>query len=58
MKGHPITIGQILADLVASCNGKIVEILTEKNPSFSQEINFQMGRRNDLISQEPIMIQR
>jgi hypothetical protein len=29
VKGHPITIGQILADFVASCNCKIVEILTE-----------------------------
>jgi hypothetical protein len=29
VKGHPITIGQILADIVASCNGKIVEILTQ-----------------------------
>jgi hypothetical protein len=29
VKGQPITIGQILADFVASCNGKIVEILTQ-----------------------------
>jgi hypothetical protein len=30
VKEHPITIGQILADFVASCsNGKIVEILTQ-----------------------------
>jgi plasmid maintenance system antidote protein VapI len=29
VKGHPITIGQILADFVASCNGKIVETLTQ-----------------------------
>jgi hypothetical protein len=29
VKGHAITIGQILADFVASCNGKIVEILTQ-----------------------------
>jgi hypothetical protein len=29
VKGHPITIGQILADFVVSCNGKIVEILTQ-----------------------------
>jgi hypothetical protein len=29
VKGHPITTGQILADFVASCNGKIVEILTQ-----------------------------
>jgi hypothetical protein len=29
VKGHPITFGQILADFVASCNGKIVEILTQ-----------------------------
>jgi hypothetical protein len=29
VKGHPITIGQILADFVASCNGKIVEIPTQ-----------------------------
>jgi hypothetical protein len=28
VKGHPITIGQIFEDFVASCNGKIVEILT------------------------------
>jgi hypothetical protein len=29
-KGHPITIGQILADFVASCKGKIiVEIMTQ-----------------------------
>jgi hypothetical protein len=42
----------MLADFVALC--KIVEIPT--NPSFSQE-TFQMGRRNELISQEPIMIQ-
>jgi hypothetical protein len=30
----------------------------ETNPSFSQERTFQTGRRNELISQEPIMIQR
>jgi hypothetical protein len=29
VKGHPITIGQILADFDASRNGKIVEILTQ-----------------------------
>jgi hypothetical protein len=29
VKGHPITIGQILADFVPSCNGKIVEILKQ-----------------------------
>jgi hypothetical protein len=29
VKGHPFTIGQIIADFVASCNGKIVEILTQ-----------------------------
>jgi hypothetical protein len=29
VKGHPITIGQMLADLAASGNGKIVEILTQ-----------------------------
>jgi hypothetical protein len=29
VKGHPITIGQILADFDVSCNGKIVEILTQ-----------------------------
>jgi hypothetical protein len=29
VKGHPITFGQILADFVASFNGKIVEILTQ-----------------------------
>jgi hypothetical protein len=29
VKAHPITIGQILAGFVASCNGKIVEILTK-----------------------------
>jgi hypothetical protein len=29
VKGHPITIGQILADFVASCNGQIVKILTQ-----------------------------
>jgi hypothetical protein len=29
VKGHPIIIGQILADFDASCNGKIVEILTQ-----------------------------
>jgi hypothetical protein len=29
VKGHPITIGQILADFDASCKGKIVEILTQ-----------------------------
>jgi hypothetical protein len=29
VKGHSITTGQILADFVASCNGKIVEILTQ-----------------------------
>jgi hypothetical protein len=46
VKGQKFTIGQILADFVASCIGKIVEILT------------QMGRRNELISQEPMMIQR
>jgi hypothetical protein len=54
VKGQPITIGQILADFVASCNDKIVKILTEI--LFSQERSFQMGRRNELISQEPIMI--
>jgi hypothetical protein len=54
VKGHPITIGQSLADFVASCNGKIMEI-----PSFSQKKNlFLMGIRNESISQEPIMIQR
>jgi hypothetical protein len=53
VKGHPITI---LADFAASCNGKIVEILGI-NPSFSQKRTFQMGRRNELISQEPITIQ-
>jgi hypothetical protein len=52
-----ITIGQILADFYTSCNGEIVEILTQILP-FSQERTFQMGRRNELISQEPIMIQR
>jgi hypothetical protein len=26
VKGHPITIRQILAEFVTSCNGKIVEI--------------------------------
>jgi hypothetical protein len=45
VKGQPITIGQILADFDASCNGKIVEILTQIL-SFSQERTFQMGRRN------------
>jgi hypothetical protein len=29
VKGHPLTTGQILADFDASCNGKIVEILTQ-----------------------------
>jgi hypothetical protein len=29
VKGHPITIGQILADFDGSYNGKIVEILTQ-----------------------------
>jgi hypothetical protein len=29
VKGHLITIGQILADFDASCNGKIVEIVTQ-----------------------------
>jgi hypothetical protein len=29
VKGQPTTTGQILADFVASCNGKIVEILTQ-----------------------------
>jgi hypothetical protein len=29
VKGHPITIGQILADFVASFNGKRVEIQTQ-----------------------------
>jgi hypothetical protein len=29
VKGHSITIGQILAGFDASCNGKIVEILTQ-----------------------------
>jgi hypothetical protein len=56
VKGHPITVGQILADFFASCNGKIVEILTQILP-ISQEITFQMGRKNELISREP-MIQR
>jgi hypothetical protein len=55
VKGHPITFGQILADFVASCNGKRVEILTQ---ILHFERTFQMGRRNELISQEPIMIQR
>jgi hypothetical protein len=39
VKGQPITTGQIIADFVASCNGKIVEILT-------QILHFQMGRKN------------
>jgi hypothetical protein len=30
----------------------------DTNPSFSQERTFQMGRSNELIFQEPIMIQR
>jgi hypothetical protein len=56
VKGHPITIGKILADFVASCNlGKIVEILTQILKFFKK---LQMGRLNELISQEPIMIQR
>jgi hypothetical protein len=42
VKGHPITIGKILADFVASCNGKILEILPT-NPSFSQ--NFPDGQK-------------
>jgi hypothetical protein len=29
VKGHPITIGQILVDFVASCIDKIVEIPTQ-----------------------------
>jgi hypothetical protein len=29
VKGHPITIGQIVADFDTSCNGKRVEILTQ-----------------------------
>jgi hypothetical protein len=29
VKGHQFTTGKILAGFVASCNGKIVEILTE-----------------------------
>jgi hypothetical protein len=29
VKGHPITIGQILADFVSSRNGKIVETPTQ-----------------------------
>jgi hypothetical protein len=29
VKGHPITNWQILADFVASCNGKREEILTQ-----------------------------
>jgi hypothetical protein len=48
VKGHPITTGQILADLVASCNGKIVEILTQILRFLKKElsISFEMGRRN------------
>jgi hypothetical protein len=56
VKGHPITIGQILADFVALCNGKIVEILTQILHFLKK--TFQMGRRNELISPEPITIQR
>jgi dephospho-CoA kinase len=36
VKGHPITTGQILADFVASCNGKIVEILTQIKKELSR----------------------
>jgi hypothetical protein len=39
VKGHPITIGQILADLVASCNGKIMEIQTQILHFLKQELS-------------------
>jgi hypothetical protein len=39
VKGHPITIGQMLEDFVASCHGKIVEILTQSLHFFKEEIS-------------------
>jgi hypothetical protein len=39
VKGHPITFGQILADFVASCNGKIVEILTQIHYFLKKELS-------------------
>jgi hypothetical protein len=38
VKGHPFTIGEILADFVTSCNGKIVEILTQNLPFLKKEL--------------------
>jgi hypothetical protein len=56
VKGHPISIGQILAILLHHV--MVNSGNPDTNPSFSQERTFQMGRRNELIFQEPIMIQR
>jgi hypothetical protein len=39
VKGRPITIGQILADFAASCNGKIVEILTQIRHLLKKELS-------------------
>jgi hypothetical protein len=54
VKGHTITIGQI-ADFVASCNGKIVEILAQilhflkkELSRWAEEMSFNIsGTNND-----------
>jgi hypothetical protein len=47
VKGHPITFGQILADFVASCNGKIVEIMTQILHFLKKCVNIISGTNND-----------